>query len=141
MPISFRPDVTVWICLDVDKDIDFATRPRFKCKVFTCAALDAWYDDLERLVKENASARQTAEYLMTYLVGWENFKTPFSADELCRVLTLREMWELARTLPVRAGASEDDLGKSDSPLRTAGAASVQVAPADAGTNQTNANPS
>jgi hypothetical protein len=141
MPISFRPNATVWVWLDVDKDIDFATRPRFKCRVFTCAALDDWYDSLESLVKKNASAKQTAEFLMTYLVGWENFKTEFNSDELCRVLTLREMWELARSLPVKAGASEDDLGKSASPLLTVGAASAQDAPTVAKTSQASASPS
>lgn len=142
MPLSFRPNATVWIWLDSDKDIELAKRPRFKCRVMTCEQVDGWCESYEKLVNDSAGYDKAIQLLLTHIVDWENFPEPLSAEAIKRTLTMREVWTLARSLPSRIGLQEDDLGKSDSPLLTAGVASVDPAPAeDATTSPVNANPS
>ena len=139
MPISFHPDTVVDVWFDEDKDIPLEKRPIFKCKAMTCLQVETWFDSLNELIKKNTSHRDGAEMLLTYIIGWENYPEPLSADALLRVLTPREIWMLIRSLPTRIGANEADAKKSGLPSPTAGAASAVDAVQPAKTSPANAN--
>ena len=141
MPLSFRPNAKVWISLDSDAEIEESKRPAFACKVLTCEQVDDWYETVQKLAKDNASYDEVAQALLHYIDDWRNFPEPFTPAGLKKYLTRNEVWKLAVGLVGKVSIAEEDLGKSDSPSRTVGAASASPAPTDAATPPPNANPS
>lgn len=141
MPIGLNPNKTTWFPLDSDKDLAPESRPEFQCRFITCEQSDKIEELINRAVKEtDAEASKTIdEAIAIGVVGWRNMPDPgdpnaphlsFSIQNLSRVLTITEKFELAGKQRTETSLQEYELKKasrSQSGSSTEKAASTTVA--------------
>jgi hypothetical protein len=128
MPLSFDPAATAefWLAGDADKPAQ--QRPVFLVRFLRQRELDE-YNRLMEQANAAADAGDDSQALALAwqaiaigIKGWRNFTDPetgqalaFDADNVGRVLTVREFWELAVRYPATVRLVGLDLKNSGSP--------------------------
>jgi hypothetical protein len=139
MPIACDPNATCDIWLDTDEAKPIETRPVFIARFVTkrqnselLRLAQAAYDEQDP-VRSNELLHQA---LAIGIIGWRNQRLPdgsdpgpFAIDKLDDVLTDRELWLLAWTLPRKVTLGEADRKGFRLPPQSDSDSSVAVAAA------------
>jgi hypothetical protein len=133
MPISTNPNATAPYWLASDAEVPLAQRPVLLVRFLTTAQLQQHEAILQQAVAESDD-RRCAELLIQAVrlgvVGWRNYRLPFSDQAFFDLLTDRERWEAAWNYPAAVRLTPVDLGNSALPATSAGPADAADRPAE-----------
>jgi len=136
MPLTLEPDKAFKVVLEIDKDKPESSRPYFEFRFLSGREWKALAKRADTLTEATSGAEAIDlifELLRLGLVGWGNMvdsKTketvPFNADELDKLVTLKEANELLEKFR-NQGVENTDLKNSDLPSDSSSAASAKAA--------------